>query len=260
MLTPPVQKRLRSACLLLAVVDRHRDEIATWFSSTTDLGSPLSADEAAENVRELLESYTSVLVARARVLHALDELVAVDPAVFAVAEPDGALRARLDALRARLRGGVGVLALTRSGLDLALPRRSAPLLERTDAALPVLDRFFSEWPSPRNGPWPSDALAGVRAARQALFLALEQAPTPGTAAVAHATAIRAFDSSMEDAVELVQAMLHLTENPDAASLLDPSWSWPGCFESGSALSEVEDGQLSLLLGGDAGLDPGALGA
>ena len=248
MLTPAVQGRLRSACVLLAVVERHQDAISLWFSRSTELGSPLSAEEAAENVRELLSGYTDVLVARARVLHALDEMVAEDPAVQALAHPDGVLRSCLEALRTTLRSGVGVLALTRSGLDLPLPRRGDELLLRVEEALPELERFFDKWPEPKDGPWPAATLTDLETARASLERAVEGAPAPGPASLAHATALDAFDEALGDAVELVQAMLHLAECPDAANLLEPSWSWPGSFESRGVLNEVESTDMALLLG------------
>jgi hypothetical protein len=229
-------------------VDRHQDAIALWFARSTELGSPLSADEAADNVRELLSSYTDVLVSRARVLHALDEMVAEDPAVFALATPDRVLRACLETLRSKLRGGVGVLALTRSGLDLPLPRRADALVERVDEALPALEQFFEKWPEPQDGPWPNTVLVELAAARKTLGEALSETPQPGLASLAHASALDAFDDALDDAVELVQAMLHLAECTDAANLLEPSWSWPGSFESRGALSEVASTEIAVLLG------------
>jgi len=250
--SPLVTGRLRSACVLLGVVDEHAEAIAAWFAQADDAERPLTAPEAAENVRELMQGYAEVLVARSRILAALDQLAGdPDAATWAA---DQTLRQALAAIRVELSGDVGMLAIEKADLERPLPRRSAALLGRARGSADALDGFFSTWGPHHAGGWPDPQLAALKVACDALEAALVERAPPGPTSLARAAALDAFDEAFEDTSELVHAMLQLADRPDAARAVTAGWDSPGLVTDPEARAAVPAETLARLLG-EAGAAP-----
>lgn len=257
MYSPLVTDRLRSACVLLSMVDEHADAIATWFAQADDPERPLTATEAAENVRELMQGYAEALVARSRILAAIDQLAGgpdLDAAAWAA---DQRARRALASLRRELSSGVGLLAIEKADLERPLPRRSSALLSRARKSAQALDAFFSTWGPHRPDGWPTDRLAALGAACDTLAESLEQRAPPGPTSLARAEALDAFDDAFEDTSELVHAMLQLADRPEAARAVSAGWESPGLVTDSDARAAVPAETLARLLG-EAGAPPWAV--
>ncbi len=248
-----VDRRLRSACVLLDEAEEHAEAIAAWFADNAEADTPIAPEEAIRNVRELLQGYSEGLVARARVLHALTELRPAGAECRSL-QAELAVRQALGALREQLTRGLGILALEQAQLEHRL-RDPEALLERAEHADLRLRRFF-ENRKPRHGSaWPHAAVDAVTEATAELRRSLEARPPAGALALGLARAASDFDEAFDDAQDLLQSMLSLADLDEAAQRVEAAWAWPGCIADEAAQAAIGTGSLTRLLGEPASTPP-----